>query len=398
VPSGSYPGLGDLTIRLPDGTETNGRVLRAGHAASESGDRDRVVLSGAILGRTVHPHDTPAATASFLLPNFVPPVGQGIADPIITDPVTGYRTTTSRAGRVVLDGGGWVVTLDNLDRAYAIKENLDESSGFGVTQTGRIERGDGAPFIAEELEPLIDALQRFLSFCAGRWTGPCLLQGYGPDGRRVWEVWDRRRVSPFHFRLSWHDYICGDQLEQAFPGFMSRWADEGWRQVLDLAIHWYVEANSQAGSVEGSIVMTQTAQEMLSSAVFVEFERWLSADGFERLTAEDRVRSLMRWAGVPTDIPAELGELIAVSRAENWMDIPAAIAGIRNPIAHPTPRNRQRSGRHSPRARAEVWAVGLWVLELCLLRLLGYRGSYANRITRRYTGQVEPVPWSPARG
>lgn len=41
-----------------------------------------------------------------------------------------------------------------------------------------------------------------------------------------------------------------------------------------------------------------------------------------------------------------------------------------------------------------MWSLGLWALELCLLRLFGYRGKYSNRITQRYTGEVEDVPWA----
>ena len=81
-----------------------------------------------------------------------------------------------------------------------------------------------------------------------------------------------------------------EHFEVPFSGFLKLWLDEAWQEVIDVAGHWYVEANAQAGSIEGSIVLTQTAFELLASAVLVENEnyRWLSADGYERLAASDR--------------------------------------------------------------------------------------------------------------
>ncbi len=93
-------------------------------------------------------------------------------------------------------------------------------------------------------------------------------------------------------------------------------------------------------------------------------------------------------------IPAELTESLKAAKADNWTDAPAAMTAIRNAITHPTKRNRERLGRHPARIKHEVWSLGLWYLELCLLKLFKYQGVYANRLTRRYQGQVEPVPWA----
>jgi len=79
----------------------------------------------------------------------------------------------------------------------------------------------------------------------------------------------------------------GDQFEAPFPGFLKLWQDDSWEEVTRVAIHWYIEANAQAGSIEGSIVLTQTAFELLASAVLVENHGWLSTDGYEKLAAAD---------------------------------------------------------------------------------------------------------------
>jgi hypothetical protein len=192
------------------------------------------------------------------------------------------------------------------------------------------------------------------------------------------------------------DYQHSEHLEGPFPGFLKLWLDDSWQDIVRIAIHWYVEANAQAGSIEGSIVLTQTAFELLSSALLVETHAWLNADGYEKLPAADRIRLLFVWAGVPAPIPLELSELTKVARADNWPDTPTAMAMIRNTITHPTQRNRERFGRHPSQARTDAWNLGLWCLELFLLRLFEYRGTYGYRLKQRFAGDVVQVPWAKA--
>jgi hypothetical protein len=286
-----------------------------------------------------------------------------------------------------------MVTLDAADNSKEIAQSLRNVSGFGITNVGRLERDDGKPFTAEEALVLIFALASYTSFSAGGWTGPCLLTGFDAAGKQAWQVWNYSRTSPYRQRHSWLERRVHDQFEAPFHGFMKLWLDDNWEEVVRVAIHWYVEANAQAGSIEGSIILTQTAFELLASAVLVEHLGWLSADGYEKLPAAERIRLLLGWAGIPTAIPTQLNDLMRQGKADNWSDTATGMTAIRNTISHPTKRNREKFSKHYVSARTEAWALGLWNLELCLLRLFEYRGTYANRITQKFAGEVEPVPW-----
>ena len=61
-------------------------------------------------------------------------------------------------------------------------------------------------------------------------------------------------------------------------------------------------------------------------------------------------------------------------------DTAAAMTTIRNTITHPTRKNREKFGTHPSEARTETWNLGLWALELCLLRMFDYNGTYACRL------------------
>ncbi len=160
-------------------------------------------------------------------------------------------------------------------------------------------------------------------------------------------------------------------------------------------MHWYIEANAQAGSVEGSIMLTHTAFELLAYSILVEHFHWLSADGFAKLGAAESMRLLFRWAGLPIDIPTELTNLSAIAKGNNWPDSPSAMTEIRNKLTHPTKKNRDAYKKYGVGAITDTWTLGLWYLELCLLRLFEYNGTYGSRLKKmRYSGAVEPVPWA----
>jgi hypothetical protein len=89
-----------------------------------------------------------------------------------------------------------------------------------------------------------------------------------------------------------------------------------------------------------------------------------------------------------------LSILKAQSEQENWADCPAALTAIRNAIIHPTAKNRKKIAKQPPEAIYETWLLGLWALELCMLRLFNYNGKYCNRITAKCESDREQVPWA----
>jgi len=381
APGGVYPDLKDLSFRLNDGTAVSHASVTGLKVSSEAVSAS---FSGIVGERVTRPADGTVNHVLFLLPNF--------QHRLIGKPLR-YPDGSGRASRLTLRGGGWLITLDAVEDQKTIGEILDARSGFGITHVGRLEKEDGNSFRVEDAHVILDALAWYASFAAGRWTGPCLPAGFDAGGNQVWQVWSSSRTVPFRKRRTWLDSNHGEQFETPFPGFLKLWLDEDWEEVIRVAIHWYVEANAQAGSIEGSIVQTQTAFELLSSAVLVEHYGWLSTDGYEKLAAADRIRLLFRWVGIPTAIPAKLADLTRQAKADNWPDTPTAMTMIRNTITHPTKKNREKFGKHLKGARTDVWTLGLWSLELCLLRLFEYRGSYGNRITQQWCGEIEKVPW-----
>lgn len=120
------------------------------------------------------------------------------------------------------------------------------------------------------------------------------------------------------------------------------------------------------------------------------------AEDFDGVRASDRIRELLAWMDVDPTIPTHFTDLCQSCNALGWIDGPHALTSMRNALAHP--KSREKLSKPSIAARVELHQLSLWYVELALLRLIGFDGSYSNRLTARNVGEVELVPWSAAAG
>jgi hypothetical protein len=89
--------------------------------------------------------------------------------------------------------------------------------------------------------------------------------------------------------------------------------------------------------------------------------------------------------GQQKQVPSSSEQLSAAT--PSWDDGPHEVTAIRNSVTH------SYESSDSPPV-FEAWQLAQWYLELILLRLFAFNGSYSNRTKQgKYIGQVEPVPW-----
>jgi hypothetical protein len=274
---------------------------------------------------------------------------------------------------------------------------LAASNSASPTHVGRLERIDGATFAAADAKPVLRAFRWFLSFARGLWIVPMLIVGYDASGNRVWEEWQcSNGLTRWRNLQTWFNDHANEGFG-AFPGFARLFADPLWGEPLRFALHWYIESNGSAGAIEGSIILTQAAFELLSHVLLVEDRKSLSAAGFGKLPAADKLRALLVTSGIPHAIPPECPELAKLA-APDLPDGPGCLTLIRNSLVHADTRNRTRLTKISTDARMEAWRLGLWYLEMVLLRLANCAGKYSNRLfVDGFKGnEVRAVPWAQA--
>lgn len=324
----------------------------------------------------------------FHVPNFVDFLGSPIRD---------RGNQNLRNARAVFEAEGWRVVLDALrttNRNFLAQ--LKGNGGYAITHVGRFERLNGERFSADIARDFLGSLCYFLSFCRGMWIAPVLPVGFDSKGTRVWEEWRDWKIDRFLPVHRWINEFSTESLSTSFPGFLSRSTDEIWGEPIRLSLWWYMECNKHAGGLEGSMILAQSAFELLAWTLLVEDCRILSEDGLEKLPASDKLRLLLSQCKIPLAVPAQLIELQKLSKEHNWADGPHAVTEMRNSLVHPKPKKRRRVLDAEPIAIFEAWNLATWYLELVLLWLFEYKGLYTNRLMRECSREeaVEQVPWA----
>ena len=121
----------------------------------------------------------------------------------------------------------------------------------------------------------------------------------------------------------------------------------------------------------------------------------MSTQEHDRLGAAKKLRALLKALDVPADIPPRYAALIAFAEKNGKSDSGAALANLRNGFVHANDKHRNVVfGSDGKAAACDAWQLSLWYQDLALLRLLRHRGSYRNRTTAEWVGQIEPVPWN----
>ena len=283
----------------------------------------------------------------------------------------------------------WNVELKSLLSTRENMKALKEEGGYRLTHIGGLKKVNGSLFTGKDAQGCLSALRFFLSFAKGGWCEPICAVGFDASDNRIWESWSSPS-EPWHTPLSWFDPHNGSQLTTLFPGFMKRWENDDWRVALREVIYWYLNANFSSRGIDAGIILTQAAIERLSYEYAVKDKRLLTVNGFKDLWASDKFRLLFSSLGIKLEIPGETPEIEKLAKKFEWLDAPHALTEIRNSLVHPEHKKRGQldSVYH------EAWNLGLWYLEMGLLAICDYSGTYGNRLKQRWVGQVENVPWA----
>lgn len=297
--------------------------------------------------------------------------------------------------KLCLQAGDWQIAINPVDNIKKQVEKLKKLGGYAVTYVGEIKRSDNKHFKVNEVDELLNCLYYFFSFIMGYWVAPLLPIGYDDHDSIVWEQWGDRRTDSWLNFESWLDLFHHDSISALLPGFWDKWNVKVWQKAIKSAIYWYVQSNTQKSGIDGSIILTQTAFEILSWTTYVRPQGGLSPNSFEKLPAEDKLRMLLIPTGIELEVPTEFTELKnLVKQSKNLVkqsngDGAQAFVKLRNSIVHPG--DEISAGD----IVFEAWLLGLQYLELILLHLFNYKGVYAYRSkSGRWIGDVKQVPWT----
>ena len=305
---------------------------------------------------------------------------------------------TFYAQRAFFEADGWKITIDQLRTTTSSIRTLKSKGGYAITHVGKLERTNKEFFTADESSTILKGLSDFLSFVQGFRIAPMLLIGYDSNANAVWKEWAASNAVSWQNVNSWAWGLTAKSIATAFPGFLNWW--NSWGDAAKRAIYWYVESNTQAGAIEGSCVLEQATLELIAwvhlEADFENDSRLLKQERQFKY-ASQKLNHLFSKQGIPQELPSDLTALIELASSRGWDKTGASVfVKVRNNITHSDPDNRNVLSEIPVAARVEAWELGLWYLELVLLRLFNYQGEYFYRLRSgdRYFGDLDTVPWS----
>ena len=329
---------------------------------------------------------TKLASLQFELVNFPRFLGQ--QDLHVTDVTERTKNEEERVSYLKLGSfqvwaEPWYIGLTALPDIVEVDRRLERDGGCEVTHIGRIVRSDNSCFDVEEGLEIHSKLVRFLSFARGGSCGSIVLRGRHKNHDLVWELWGSPRVTPLEaIQTNWFDSHHGEQLAEVFPGFLRFWVRnvDCDRNRMSAALDWYCEALATDPPYT-RIVLIQIVLERLERILSGKGKS--SACGWISKVLQDH--NVVPFIGIPTE--CKLLKKFADTQGIK-PDGPCLLAYIRNELIH----SGMDFGILSGSLCYEASQLGIWYAELLFLFFFDHKGMYANRITRKWVGQVEPMP------
>lgn len=187
-----------------------------------------------------------------------------------------------------------------------------------------------------------------------------------------------------------------DAVAAIAEGYARVTADGAVERVLQRAIHHLLSADSPE-VLEVRVPVACSGLELLSWAV-LRRNGWIAAGPSRRqLPAAAQARLLLAWAGLEPELPDELSALAARRGrlGQPHAGGPELVFDVRNAVIHP-PKSLKDPEWPSLDELIEAWQLSTMYLQLALLRLLDYQGSYRSRLRLDGTRfDAQPVPWAP---
>jgi len=296
------------------------------------------------------------------------------------------------ANRLVFEDDDFIITIDKCVDYGHRKESLSEKGGYIILYAGELICKKGS-VNHSDIQEFFHCFNTFLTFLNGRRTSALFIKGIHDD-KHMWCDYSGYYVDKYESVQSWpHQHsILG--LNDIWKKFKLMWQDNEDRDFLKSAIHWYVEANGQAGFVEGSLIMAQTALELIFNWWLLE-KKGLKFKNSETMRASSKIKLVLSQLNINHDIPiafSELQSFFDTIKDNAIKDAPDVVSSIRNAIVHSQKAKRKKLRQIPLLTKFQGLQLYLWYIEMSILRILDYDEQYYNRCSTSNAHSY--VPWS----
>ncbi|MDQ1150488.1 hypothetical protein [Sphingobacterium zeae] len=319
--------------------------------------------------------EIPVEEIRFCLPNMRSFVGEIIR--------SNSKNKLPYHGRLTFISKPYELYLDQIENYNYLLFELRKKGGYAIFYEGKIFKEGGLISLSEFLN-WHNRFHTFLTLLNGRIVAPLFYSGF-KNNKNLWSHYTDYYKSQFRDVNSWSEGLDFKDINNLWMEFDNLWQDENDRDFISTLTHWYVEANSKAGKIEGAIILIQTALELLFNWLIIEKNKEITRSKTRKMNAIEKLEKLIDKLQIDTKIPENLDNLKKFN--DNG---PMAIVNIRNALVHGDKKGRTTLNRISEEVMDEVLQLGIWYVELSFLKIFKYSGRYYNRTSGR---KNEMIPW-----
>jgi hypothetical protein len=283
------------------------------------------------------------------------------------------------------------ITIDKYTNFMELRWNLNETGGYQLLYTGKLELKSNKKISFEKSSEILDTFSYFLLFINGRRCFPLFRSGI-IDSNEVWSSYSPFLNDQYQHVYSWTSDSENNGLEGIWKDFSELWKNLDDRESMKTILHWYTEANSNSAFVEGSIVLIQNALELLFHWLISEKMKYVNVSEADNLSASAKIGFLLAFYNINPSLPAEFDSLPKFAKQNNILNGPESFTRIRNCIVHPNHKKRKALKEIESQAKSEALHLGIWYVEIILLKHLNFKGNYINRCkSLKYINHYEEI-------
>lgn len=299
----------------------------------------------------------------------------------------------SRA-RIAIKNEKFEISIDKIFDFKIKLKQLKENGGYQILLNGEINILKNS-FTYQQIQDLMNLLGNFLSFINGKKNNPLFLTAIHED-KILYQDLSGYHNKSYEYHQSWCDTYSTSYINDLFSNFYDIWkSNDDNKFFLNSCIHWYTEINCNSGYSEGSLIMAQTALELLYNWLIVEKKKLIIGKDSENISASNKIRLLLSQLSISNTIPEKFKNLEKFKIDSKSIDAIETIVQIRNAIIHSQEEKRKKLSEIPTIVIYEAVQLSIWYIEMSLLYILNFRSKYSNRcsVDLDNNSKLELPPW-----
>lgn len=269
-----------------------------------------------------------------------------------------------------------------------------KDSNYGLTHTGVLKCDDDFKLSKPIVFNILNRFGQFLSFLNGSYCFPKGWIAQNIKEENIWINYTNYITDKYPKCNSWLPQSFNDEIGILWAKFYELPKDE--YEIVERIIDWYVQANVRRIDLQSAFISVQIAYEILFNYI-VDIKKHVPAERKDSKCASSKIRVLLKFINLGNDMPQKYSEIFEeyLRKYPNYNDFPYLFADVRNSFTHADPFKKDGLKELKKYHLEALLNTGLCYLELLILKIFGYNGTYANRLSQKIWRPKNEniVPW-----